>query len=45
MQNGHDNVEFSGAKPKSNINDVKTTEKCNNEKCNNKTRWNKDDKR
>ncbi len=34
--NGHDNVEFSGAKPKSNINDVKTTEKCNNEKCNNK---------
>ena len=29
-------MEFSGAKPKSNINDVKTTEKCNNEKCNNK---------
>ena len=28
--NGHDNVEFSGAKPKSNINDVKTIEKDNN---------------
>ena len=28
--NGHNNVEFSGAKPKSNINDVKTIEKDNN---------------